>query len=452
MGIWATLFQGLGYVPLNPLFPLDRTLDMIVRSKVRSIIVEPGLEENTLSLLKQIDEPMVALFPSSTVSSEQKTSLLPHTILDKEDVKPVASDATRHPSHGHDTAYVLFTSGSTGKSKGVQVSQANVMHFLNSMSERYAIKPEDRFSQTFDLTFDLSVFDMFMAWKHGACLCVPTAEQKALPKKWINDEAITVWFSVPSTLSLMKQFRMLKPGTYPNIRLGLFCGEALPTALVQDFALACPNARLENLYGPTELTIACTLHAYDPSETVHPVMPIGKPYPEMAVVLLDENGNESPLEGELCMTGPQTAKGYLDDHEKTAAAFITRYDGQTWYKTGDRVKWMEGVLHYLGRMDHQIKIQGYRVELGEIESVARNITGQNIVIAVPYKTTADAPSYDSIALVFADFQVDEANIHTQCEALLPPYMRPRKIICINAYPLNANGKIDRNALQLMVSS
>jgi non-ribosomal peptide synthetase component F len=155
-------------------------------------------------------------------------------------------------------ACLLFTSGSTGQSKGVMVSHANVLHYVEYVTQRYAFTSNDRVSQTFDLTFDLSVHDMFVAWYNGACVCCPTQKQSIKPAAFINDARLTVWFSVPSTAVFMRRLGVLKPGMYPRLRLSLFCGEALPVEIVRQWALAAPNSAIENLDGPTELTIACT--------------------------------------------------------------------------------------------------------------------------------------------------------------------------------------------------
>jgi len=356
-------------------------------------------------------------------------------------------------------AYLLFTSGSTGEPKGVMVAHRNVTHFVDCMVERYGITEHDRFSQTFDLTFDLSAFDMFVAWARGACVCVPTAGQKMLPGKYLSDAGITVWFSVPSTAVLMSKLRMLKPGKYGQLRWSLFCGEALPIEITQKWAEAAPNSVVENLYGPTELTIACTLYRWDPArspaESELGVVPIGEPYPGMRVLVADEGLREVPPgeTGELLMTGPQLSLGYYRDPERTAKAFVVP-DGkaEVYYRTGDRVRRpIPGKpMIYLGRMDNQIKIQGYRVELGEVEAIARKEANVDIAIAIGWPATSSGA--DGIVVFVGDAACDCASVRERLIAKLPPYMHPSSVRAVGEFPLNANGKVDRGALRALLDA
>ena len=151
-----------------------------------------------------------------------------------------------------------FYFGQHWTTKGVMVSHANVLHYVDYVTRRYAFTSNDRTSQTFDPTFDLSAHDMFVAWHNGACVCCPTQKQLIKPGAFINEARLTVWFSVPSTAVFMRRLGVLKPGMYPRLRLSLFCGEALPVEIVRQWGLAAPNSAIENLDGPTELTIACT--------------------------------------------------------------------------------------------------------------------------------------------------------------------------------------------------
>ena len=187
-------------------------------------------------------------------------------------------------------AYLLFTSGSTGQPKGVMVAHRNVTHFVDAMVERYASHGADRLSQTFDLTFDLSAFDMFVAWEAGACLCVPTQPRNSCPAVH-HRCGLTIWFSVPSTAVLMSRLRMLKPGKYPACATACSAARRCRSNHAK-WADAAPNSILENLYGPTELTIACTLYRWDPpslaGESELGVVPIGEPYPGMKVLVADE--------------------------------------------------------------------------------------------------------------------------------------------------------------------
>ncbi len=453
-GILGALFRGHGYVPLNPVFPTDRTRTMLERSQVRAVIIDAGATAIVGSVLEGVERQLVLLLPdaSDEVRDGLRAAHPQHHVLGQSDLAP-ANEWIEGEASSDDIAYLLFTSGSTGVPKGVMVAHRNVVAFLDSMIERYAPTPEDRFSHTFDLTFDLSVFDLFMAWWSGACVCCPTAQQKAFPGKYATSAEITMWFSVPSTAVLMNKLRMLKEGAYPKLRYALFCGEALPVEVTQQFAKAAPHAIVENLYGPTELTIACTLYRFhpesSPAESELGVVPIGEPYPGMDVLVCDADLREvAPGEtGELLMSGPQLTLGYFRDEEKTRAAFVTpKGRDRVYYRTGDRVRRPIGSapLIYLGRVDNQIKIQGYRVELGEIEAVLREVASSDVAVAIGWPKSASGA--DGIVGFVGGSEADAESIRTAACARLPSYMQPRQVRFVREWPLNANGKVDRKVL------
>jgi amino acid adenylation domain-containing protein len=457
-GVLAGLLRGHGYVPLNPGFPTDRTRSMLVRSACRSVIVDAHAARELDEVLAGIDGGLRLLVADQDDVSEfaarwpQHRWLGARDLVDASRFEPVAADP-------HGIAYLLFTSGSTGQPKGVMVAHRNAVAYMDAMIERYAVTEHDRFSQTFDLTFDLSVHDMFVAWWSGACLCAPTQSQKMLPGKYVTDCGITMWFSVPSTAVLMNRLRILKPGKYPKLRYSLFCGEALPVEIVQKWAEAAPNSVVENLYGPTELTIACTLYRWDnersSAESELGVVPIGEPYPGMKVLVADDKQNEVAVGeiGELLMTGPQLTLGYYRDAERTAAAFVTPPGrSEIYYRTGDRVRRPapRKPLVYLGRVDNQIKIQGYRVELGEVEAILRQEAGVDVAIAIGWPLTASGAD-GIVGFVGAD-RGDTAAIRERVIARLPPYMHPSDVLLVSEFPLNANGKVDRKALHALLSA
>lgn len=451
-GVLGALLRGHGYVPLNPAFPTDRTRSMLLRSGCRSLIVDAHGARQLEEVLAGADDGLVLLLPEHDDVAAVAARWPQHRVLGRADLLD-ASRWAPGPVDPNGIAYLLFTSGSTGQPKGVMVAHRNVTHFVDAMVARYEVTEQDRFSQTFDLTFDLSAFDMFVCWERGACLCAPTQSQKMLPGKYVADCGITVWFSVPSTAVLMSRLRILKAGKFPGLRLSLFCGEALPVEVIQRWGEAAPNSLLENLYGPTELTIACTLYRWDaersPGESEQGVVPIGEPYPGMEVLVADEQLREVPegATGELLMTGPQLTLGYWKDAERTAAAFVVPPGrGATHYRTGDRVRRPAPgrPLVYLGRIDNQIKIQGYRVELGEIEAVLREEAGVEVAIAVGWPVTASGA--DGIVGFLGSDGADTVAIRERVIARLPPYMHPSELRLVRDFPLNANGKVDRKAL------
>ncbi len=451
-GVLAGLLRGHGYVPLNPAFPPDRTRGMLVRSECRSVIVDTHGAGLLDEVLQGVETPLVLLLPDHDDVTEWAARWPQHTFLSALDLAD-PRDWQDAPVNPDGIAYLLFTSGSTGQPKGVMVAHRNVLPYVDAMVARYGVTEQDRFSQTFDLTFDLSVHDMFVAWECGACVCAPTSAQKMFPGKYITDCGITMWFSVPSTVALMSRLKLLKPGKYPGLRFSLFCGEALPVEMVQKWAEAAPQSVLENLYGPTELTIACTLYRWDPArspaQSEFGVVPIGEPYPGMKVLVADEQQREVAVgeSGELLMSGPQLTLGYYKDAPRTAAAFITPPGhGEVYYRTGDRVRRPAPgePMVYLGRVDNQIKIQGYRVELGEIEAILREEAGVDVAIAVGWPLNASGA--DGVVGFLGADEADTDAVRARVISRLPPYMHPSELRLVSEFPLNANGKVDRKAL------
>jgi non-ribosomal peptide synthetase component F len=338
------------------------------------------------------------------------------------------------------------------------VSHEIVLHFIDYVTKRYGFNSTDRMSQTFDQTFDLSAHDMFVAWHNGACVCCPTQKQLIKPGAFVNDARLTVWFSVPSTAVFMRRLGVLKPGMYPQLRLSLFCGEALPLEIVRQWAQAAPNSVIENIYGPTELTIACTGYRWDntrsPGECEQGVVPIGEPFDDMEALIVNEELREveSGQAGELLMTGPQLCLGYWRDEEKTRRAFVTlpSKPGAHYYRTGDRVR-RRGAgkpLLYLGRLDSQIKVLGHRVELGEVESALREASGLDGVVALGWPMTPSGA--DGIEVFIQGGGIDTKELLEKVRTRLPVYMVPRNIRLMRQFPLNANGKFDRAALRVIL--
>jgi amino acid adenylation domain-containing protein len=351
-------------------------------------------------------------------------------------------------------AYTLFTSGSTGTPKGVPIRHRNLARYLAYAIDRYEVGPGSRLSQTFELTFDPSVFDMFVAWCSGATLVVARPDDLMTPVRFVNDNEITHWFCVPSVASLAMRLRALRPGCMPDLRWSLFCGEQLTLGQARAWAQAAPASVLENLYGPTELTVTCTGYRLPRDReqwprTSNDTVPIGAVYAHLDGVLLDGDGLEA-VEGELCVRGPQRFDGYLDAAQDEGR--FVRHEGQRtsapagppapddWYRTGDRVRLEDGALVHLGRLDDQVKLHGYRVELGEIEAVLRAHGAVHDVVVL---ALGKGPQLHA---VYTGDGVDERELAELVRGRLPAYMSPRRYVRVDRLPLNANGKIDRRAL------
>jgi amino acid adenylation domain-containing protein len=457
-GVLAALFRGHGYVPLNPAFPPERTRAMLKQAGCQTVIVDSAGEGGLAQVMTGVDCQLNLIFPEHSDVSGLKEQFPQHNVYGARDIVLEGKfEVIQAPEDS--IAYLLFTSGSTGMPKGVMISHRSATQFLSVVQSRYAVHETDRLSQMFDLVFDLSVFDMFLAWSVGACVCCPSRKQVLIPVDYIRESGITVWFSVPSVAVLMKRLGILSPGVFPNLRLSLFCGEALLADVAATWSEAAPDSVLENLYGPTEVTVACTAYRwkgrYSESECENGIVPIGEPFPGVASMVANESFWEVDpgQSGELLLSGPQVALGYWNDKAKTSAAFIIPPGRESvYYRTGDLVRRPveANPLIYLGRIDHQIKIHGSRVELGEIEAIVRDAAGVDGVVALGWPVTANG--VEAIVAFLETSEADVDSIRQAAKDRLPAYMVPREIRLISRFPLNANGKVDRKALlNLLIS-
>ena len=455
--IFGVLCSGHGYVPLNPRFPQARTTAMLRRSECRTLVVDAACAAQAAAIVAASDDVRRIVMPWTAADAPEaaalRAALSGREILTRE---PLASAPTwTRPDVSPDApAYLLFTSGSTGVPKGVAVSHGSIRHFLDVVLHRYALTPDDRFSQTFDLVFDLSLFDLFACAEAGGCLVFPNANESLMLDRYVNERGITMWFSVPSAAILMERLRKLQPGLFPGLRWGLFCGEALPARSAAAWADAAPNAVVENLYGPTEATLACTVHRWDGDLAAcdDGLVPIGEAFDGGGTLVADENLQPVPdgAQGELLVCGPQLALGYWNDERLTAERFPT-IDGVRWYRTGDRVRRVPGgPLVHLGRLDHQIKLRGFRIELGDVESAIRAASGVDVVVVLGFPVRDGKPQ-GLVAVVQAD-AVDSAEVLGRVRTTLPNYMVPSRVVAYPSLPLNANGKTDRKAVLALLES
>jgi amino acid adenylation domain-containing protein len=450
-GVLGVLLTGHGYVPLNPRFPALRNREMLERAGCSAVVVDRASVGAATELVAGLREPLLLVLPDEREAHVDQR-LTPHRVVGTED----RSDGlARSETAREDPAYLLFTSGSTGKPKGVLVTHGNVRAFLDAVDDRYDLSETDRLSQLFDITFDLSVFDLFAAWEHGACVCCPAASQLLKPSDFVRQSALTVWFSVPSVAMFLQRLGALRSGAFPELRLSLFCGEALPAELATAWTEAAPNSVVENLYGPTEATVACTAYRWERASKPEGsgLVPIGRAFGETVTRVVDEFLRDAPPgeTGQLLLSGPQVVKGYWDDEAATARSFVQVQSVGDAYLTGDRVvqSAADGPLNYVGRLDSQIKILGHRVELEEVEAVLRTECSAE-VIAVGWPRTASGAA--GIVAFVADPSVDRVALLRRLSARLPEYMIPRELRLVEDLPLNANGKRDRNALVALLEA
>ena len=436
-GILATAWVGATYFPISLKQPEARIIDLLGRSALDAIIADKtGATMLSSAIVKAAPKPVLALSTTATgvaVARYDDLPPAPHV------------DAPANSSADH-IGYVLYTSGSTGTPKGVMIPNRGVEHLLRVMNAMYPLRPDDRLAETADTSFDISVYNMFAAWKTGASLHVIPATQSMGPAKFIQEHQITTWYSVPSVAAFMNRMHLLKPGCFPSLRLTFFCGEPLLTAVAEAWQQAAPNSQVINFYGPTEATVMCTGEEYGPTATfTRDCVAIGRPFPGMKTAIAGSNSNFAGVgePGELLLSGPQLAMGYLDDAQKTADRFVT-IDAERWYRTGDLASFDErGVFHYLGRVDNQVKVLGYRVELEEIECHLRDATHSDAVAAIAWPPQGAT----GIIAFVGGYSGSLADVKSALQQKLPTYMVPTRIIALREVPLNNNGKVDRGVLR-----
>ncbi|MFE7764148.1 amino acid adenylation domain-containing protein [Streptomyces sp. NPDC057438] len=440
---------GAAVVPLNPASPPGRNETVVRQSGAALVVADAACDAVPAG-------QAAPLLPVALTDTGSRT----HTTGTANTAgSTVGPDLSALPGPGpQDTAYILFTSGSTGRPKGVVISHANTDAYLDHAVERTGAGPDSRLSQTFDLTFDPSVFDMFVAWSTGAALVVPTRDELMDPAGFVARHRLTHWFSVPSVISLAARLRRLGPDSMPTLRYAAFAGEPLTLHQARSFATAAPGARLENLYGPTELTVTCTGYRLpaDPADwprTANGTLPIGTAHPGAETLVVDERMRPAD-EGELLVRGPQRFPGYLDPADDPGrfaggepGTGLTPYEGGAlteahWYRTGDRVARDGDGLVHLGRLDSQVKISGYRVELGEIEEALRSCPGVADAVVVA-RSDRSAPVLQA---VYTGDARDSAPLLAALQQRLPAYMVPRTLLRLPELPLNLNGKTDRQAV------
>jgi len=396
VAVVAAVLAGKTFVPVSLRFDRQRLREVFEMARI--ILVAPEAREWLASFDLKI-EPLFleAIEKNGNDKSEEKAM----------------------PVTPQDDAYVLFTSGTTGVPKAIPISYANLEAYLDYILEKLPVRCDDVVSQTFDISFDLSMHDIFTTFLCGAKLVPIQRSALFMPNKIIEKERITIWFSVPSVAIMMDRLNLLR-GTWPSLRRTIFCGEALPVYVAKKWQECATKNEVYNLYGPSELTIAVALHRFDGNKAYpSSIVPIGEVFSTHDYVVQN---------GELLISGPQRFKGYLNVDKDP----FVRIGERLYYKTGDLVEKSEAFgLLYLGRRDNQIKVHGYRIELEEIENTAREMGTVGVALFDEKR--------EEIVLV-AERPVD-------LQGKVPEYMVPKRVIVVDKIPLNINMKFDRKRLQ-----
>lgn len=444
------------YVPLDPGSPVPRLEKMIASCDNRWILASGGVGATLTGLLAIPgfgDTHAIGWLGPEAAPAGVEVAFTPADLASYSATLPPSANGPEDPAH------ILFTSGSTGTPKGVVITHANVHAFIEWAVAYFGIAPTDRISGHPPLHFDLSTFDLFGTFLAGAELHLVPPELSLLPHKladFIRKAELTQWFSVPSVLNYMAKFDVVTPGDFPTLRRVLWCGEVFPTPPLIYWMERLPHATFTNLYGPTEATIASsyyTLPACPKSED--DVIPIGQACGGEELLVLDEALRPvAPGEvGDLYIGGAGLSPGYWRDEAKTRSAFLPHpsrsHQGDRIYRTGDLATLgQDGLVHFLGRADSQIKTRGYRVELGEIETAlhALGTLRECAVVGVP------SQDFDGVAICCAYVPGDGADVTPTGlrEALgraLPAYMLPSRWLVLPELPKTSNGKIDRRRLK-----
>ncbi len=438
VGLVAILEAGGGYVPLDPSYPVERLAFMLEDSGV-TVLLAPG--------------KLAAQLPSL---SSRGTKVVELDVL----LPPGGPGWTGAPELSPDhLAYMIYTSGSTGRPKGAMNSHRGIVNRLLWMAEHYRMGPGDRILQKTPISFDVSVWELFLPLLSGACLVVarPGGHQEpAYLVETVQREEITCLHFVPAMLSAFLE----APGVEgcSSLRQVIASGEALGDELERRF-FARLTTRLDNLYGPTEAAVDVTFWPCSAANGTGRV-PIGRPVANTAILVLDPALRPVPpgAFGELAIGGVQVGRGYLGRPELTAERFVPdpggERGGERLYLTGDLVRnLVDGTVEYVGRLDHQVKVRGFRIELGELESVlAAHPAVREAVVLARQDTPGDVRLVAYVVETLADAAAaaPEAGLagtlRDHLAARLPAYMVPAAFVVLQALPLNPSGKVDRRAL------
>lgn len=364
-------------------------------------------------------------------------------------------DMVRRRGVDTDLLYVLFTSGSTGIPKGVTITHRSVIDYIDWVTETFKITECDSFGNQAPFYFDNSILDIYSTIKSGATTYIIPKNlfsQPVLLLEYLKDKKINTIFWVPSVLIFIAKLNALqKVDLSGTLRRVLFCGEVMPNKQLNVWRRFLPGMIYANLYGPTEITDACTYYIVDRDFSDDEPLPIGFPMENTDILVLNEknelvNGDEV---GELCVRGTSLSMGYYNNFEKTREVFVqnplNQYVQEVIYRTGDLVKFNEyGEIVYLSRKDFQIKHMGHRIELGEIEIAASSLDEISLCCCL----------YDEKhqrIVLFIEGELSKKDINNKLSKLIPDYMLPNKVIALKEIPINANGKIDRVELKTLIS-
>ncbi|MDQ1743193.1 MAG: hypothetical protein QOE23_1532, partial [Pseudonocardiales bacterium] len=427
----AVLYAGAAYVPIDPALPAARIAHLLERTEAKVVLVQPGHRGADLPAGVR---PLVV----------DETSCGP----DGPEWQPVH----RNPD---DLAYLIYTSGSTGTPKGVMISHRGAMNTLVDVNARFAVGPADRVLALSSLSFDLSVFDFFGTLAAGAAVVILTPELAGDPAHWlelVRAHRVSVWNSVPTLLAMLVEYAEGSGELPPSLRLAMLSGDWIPLSLPDRFRRLAPGAQIHSLGGATEASIWSIAYPIGEVEPGWRSIPYGRAMANQQFYVLDDALRPRPtwVPGQLYIGGVGLALGYWRDEDRTAASFVVHpVTGERLYRTGDLGRWLpDGTIEFLGREDGQVKVNGYRVELGEIEAA---LEAHPAVRAAAVRVWGQAHGDKRLAgyVVVQPAAADGLTAEQLTEYLaakLPGYMVPATFTFLEQLPLSSNGKVDRGKL------
>ncbi|MDK8179804.1 non-ribosomal peptide synthetase [Paenibacillus sp. UMB4589-SE434] len=453
LGIWKA---GGAYVPISPSQPLDRMRFVLEDSNTSLVLVETGSEMLQADLGDVVLVPVSACMFASDRLDDMVAMSMGETQCSEQTIHSDNRQAITDNATSNDAAYVIYTSGSTGQPKGVLVEHQAAVNRIHWMQEMYPLHAEDVILQKTPYTFDVSVWELIW-WAFGGAkvaLLEPGEEKdpSAIVAAIARYRVTTIHF-VPSMLELFLAHLEHNPHArhgLSSLRYVFTSGEALKAEHVERFKQLMTdysNAALINLYGPTEAAIDVTY--YDCSEWQGTLVPIGKPIYNTELYVVNDQFQRQPIgiPGELCIAGTCLARGYVNREELTAERFIVNpyVPGSKMYRTGDMARWLpDGNIEYLGRLDNQVKVRGFRIECGEIEHalLKEPFVRDAIVVKLEDSTRADY----LCAYLVTTATVTAAQLRASLQLRLPEYMIPAVYVELESMPLTSNGKVDRRRL------
>ena len=454
VSIFGIMKAGAAYVPLDPVAPTKRIAFIVENCDMKAVISTTGRMKG---LHERLDDnsPLQGIILTDVA---EVTEGAPNKTYSWGDVRQAAVGQVPDPHLiENDLAYILYTSGSTGTPKGVMISHRASLTFVDWATATFNIQANDRLSNHAPIHFDLSTFDIFTSMKAGATVVLVPPELSVFPLnlvKFIEEQKITVWYSVPSALTRMILYGNLHKFELPHLRTILFAGEVFPIKYLLQLVDILPHPEYHNLYGPTETNVCTwyTVPQLDPNRS-EPVS-IGKGCANSEIIVLDEEDQMvgAGEVGELCVRGPGLMSGYWGLPERTAKT-LTPYTvheqlgPELIYRTGDLVREEpDGNYTYLGRRDNQIKSRGYRIELGEIESALYSHPNIEEVATIPIPDPQIGNQIKAIIATTNGEPIKRGALEAHCSKRLPKYMVPHQFEFRSELPKTSRGKVDRTRL------